>query len=111
MDDWSSYSRQNCTPDVGGVRAIAILREATDAGLLNRHARMGAIVSLIKWCKEDRGSFEMILNELDETERTPAVMELVGGGSRAKRSVRCMVCLEVFMGSIFRIVGTGRTGL
>ena len=65
----------------GLPRAIAILREATDAGLLSRHARMGAIVSLIKWCKEDRGSFEMILNELDETERTPAVMELVGNAN------------------------------
>ena len=37
MDDWSSYSRQNCTPDVGGVRAIAILRETTLFVLANAH--------------------------------------------------------------------------
>mmetsp|Transcript_42718 Transcript_42718/g.141453 ORF Transcript_42718/g.141453 Transcript_42718/m.141453 type:complete len:107 (-) Transcript_42718:50-370(-) len=34
-----------------------------------------ALVSLIKWCKEDKSSFEKIMNLVDEAERTPEEME------------------------------------
>ena len=55
--------------------ALEILREAKDLGLLTPQTREAAVISIIKWCKEDSSSFSRILSELGDAERTPEVRE------------------------------------
>ena len=68
----------------GGLRAaIHILREANAGGMLQAPGRKeAAVISIIKWCKEDAGSFDTILNELDDTERTPEVSDTLTAANR-----------------------------
>mmetsp|Transcript_45146 Transcript_45146/g.146842 ORF Transcript_45146/g.146842 Transcript_45146/m.146842 type:complete len:247 (-) Transcript_45146:30-770(-) len=62
-----------CARSGGLPAAEAVMREAV--GLLTPSVRAAALVSLIKWCKEDKSSFEKIMNLVDEAERTPEEME------------------------------------
>ena len=39
--------------------------------------RLVALISMVKWCKEDRHSFERIQAEMRETERTPDARKLL----------------------------------
>ena len=55
--------------------ALEILRDATQRGLLFGGTKEAAVISIIKWCKEDSTSFSRIVSELGEEERTPAVRE------------------------------------
>jgi len=59
----------------GLPEAISIMRDANRSGKLTQPVKAAALVSLIKWCKEDKSSFEVIINEVDESERTPEVLE------------------------------------
>ena len=57
--------------------ALAILRRGTEQGVLTPHMRLVALISMVKWCKEDRHSFERIQAEMRETERTPDARKLL----------------------------------
>jgi hypothetical protein len=60
----------------GGLpTALTILREAKTRGLLDGAMREAALISIIKWCKEDSSSFAKIIAELDESEKPPQVRE------------------------------------
>ena len=61
--------------------ALAILRDATKRGLINTRVREAAIVSLIKWCKEDADSLPCILAEVDEAEKTPETLEMISNAN------------------------------
>ena len=62
-------------------RALAILRDATRRGLLEKRVREAAIISLIKWCKEDADSFRQILSEVDDAEKTPEALETMSNAN------------------------------
>ena len=67
-----------CGATGGGLpSALTILREATTLGLLTPPVREAALISLIKWCKEDGGSLEVIVNEIRPEERNKDLMETV----------------------------------
>lgn len=71
-----------CAQSGGGLgSALSILREASGSGLLTRSVREAALISLIKWCKEDKESFELIYNEMEESERTPEMLESVSNAN------------------------------
>ena len=51
-----------CSVAGGGLpAALGILRDATRLGLLTTQVREAALISLIKWCKEDNTSFAKII--------------------------------------------------
>ena len=59
--------------------ALRILRDANERGLLTKASREAAVVSIIKWCKEDNTSFSKILGELGDADRQdPETRELYG---------------------------------
>ena len=67
-----------CSIAGGGLpAALGILRDATRLGLLTTQVREAALISLIKWCKEDKTSVETIMNEIGEEERSKDLMESV----------------------------------
>ena len=57
--------------------AMKILRHGTMQGVLSPHMRLVALISMVKWCKEDRHSFERIQAEMRETERTSDARKLL----------------------------------
>jgi hypothetical protein len=57
--------------------AMKILRQGTVQGVLSPHMRLVALISMVKWCKEDRHSFERIQAEMRETERTSDARKLL----------------------------------
>ena len=61
--------------------ALAILRDATRRGLVSTRVREAAMVSLIKWCKEDADSFRAILAEVNEQEKTPETIEMLSNAN------------------------------
>jgi len=62
----------------GGLSvALAIMREASQDGLLTTSLREAALVSVIKWCKRDRSSFEEIYASIDDADRTASTMETI----------------------------------
>jgi hypothetical protein len=63
--------------DGGLPIALAIMREASQDGLLTTSLREAALVSVIKWCKRDRSSFEEIYSSIDEVDRTASTMETI----------------------------------
>jgi len=63
--------------DDGLTLALAIMREASQDGLLTPSLREAALVSVIKWCKRDRSSFEEIYASIDEQDLTASTMETV----------------------------------
>lgn len=64
----------------GGLgAALDILRDAKARGLLTKATTEAAVVSMIKWCKEDNTSFAKIIGELGEADRQdPETRELYG---------------------------------
>ena len=67
-----------CSVAGGGLpAALGILRDATRLGLLTTQVREAALISLIKWCKEDKTSLATIMNEIGEDERSKDLMESV----------------------------------
>ena len=63
---------------VGGAGlqgALAILREADQLNLLSKQKRKAGVIFLIKWCKEDSGSFARIVAEIGEDESTAEVRD------------------------------------
>lgn len=67
-----------CASSGGGLQAaLQILREASELGVLSKPVRASALVSLIKWCKEDKSSYETIFNEIGEEEKDADLMETV----------------------------------
>lgn len=63
--------------DGGLPTALAIMREASQDGLLTTSLREAALVSVIKWCKRDRSSFEEIYASIDDADRTASTMETI----------------------------------
>jgi hypothetical protein len=59
-----------CAASGAGLPAgIDILRDAQRLDLLSRSVRLAAHVSLIKWCKEDKQSFETIWKEIPAADK------------------------------------------
>ena len=56
--------------DIGLPTALDILRDATQREILTSRQRSAAVISIIKWCKEDSNSFSKIIGELDESEKS-----------------------------------------
>jgi curved DNA-binding protein CbpA len=63
--------------DGGLPVALAIMREASQDGLLSPSLREAALVSVIKWNKRDRSSFEEIYASIDEADKTASTMETI----------------------------------
>ncbi len=72
-----SLFRACASSGVGLSVALQILREANQLELLSKPVRSAALVSLIKWCKEDKSSYETIFNEIEEQDKDPDLMETV----------------------------------
>ena len=62
-------------PTAEGLEGLRRTLDATRRGLLTGATKEAAVISIIKWCKEDSTSFSRIVSELGEEERTPAVRE------------------------------------
>ena len=64
----------------GGLpAALTILRDAKARGLLTKATTDAAVISMIKWCKENNTSFATIIGELSEADRSdPETRELYG---------------------------------
>ena len=66
----------------GGLpAALDLLREAMTRKLLTKATRDAAVISIIKWCKEDNTSFSKILGalgEADQREQDTETRELYG---------------------------------
>ena len=66
-----------CVRTGGGLdSALVILRDGKRAGPMAGSAQVSAACALMKWCSEDvRMSFELIVGEVDDHERTPEALE------------------------------------
>ena len=62
-----------CARTGGGLNgALEMLRDGKECGAMSGAAQISAVCALMKWCGEDeRVSFEFVVNEVDEWERTP----------------------------------------
>ena len=62
-----------CARTGGGLNgALEMLRDGKECGAMSGAAQISAVCALMKWFGEDeRVSFEFVVNEVDEWERTP----------------------------------------
>lgn len=66
-----------CARTGGGFDgALEMLRDGKECGAMSGAAQISAVCALMKWCGEDaRVSFEFVVNEVDEWERTPEALD------------------------------------
>ena len=66
-----------CAKTGGGFDgALAMLRDGKECGAMSGAAQVSAVCALMKWCGEDdRVTFEFVVNEVDEWERTPEALD------------------------------------
>ena len=62
--------------------AVHILRDGTSHGLLSPEKREIALITMVKWCKEDSNSFLRIQAEMRESERTPEARKVLMQANR-----------------------------
>ena len=59
--------------------ALSILSDAKTRGLLTKATTEAAVISVIKWCKEDNTSFAKIIGALGEADKQdPETRDLYG---------------------------------